>query len=516
MSDEAGLVRRVVWGRGWLGPYESVYTLALKMAWANGNSFTSALRVFGMSALERPLYAPPVPAIPAVDQGANTLIRSQQTTATVLGTRSELALVDAAGPQWLKALSVNYFRYCPACLGHGYQTPFFQIAAMKLCPVHRVQLLLACRACGERTSGYSVGRADAKAPFICRHCNRPILGTLDVVQWFRTSAIHSASETAFGVLYDWLEALSRNFRVKHLESQARRHDPLHAFWMANRMLPVPASLQECFESLPSNLAIYPLRESAIGRWNAVDRGDALEAVYRRVRARLVRQCPPEHRAWLKHLHRVPIDLDGYRSVPVEIPAFVQALARWRGSFEVDLQLPCYFQGKPLLRFRRPHISPGLFAPSTTSVFQEVCASGGLDLVERLLLALFATLYRKLARCQLEQFLILSRYSSRTETPANTTRCRMERQRFFKGEIAPYLNIETPWWSFCVAVLGCAVSKPTAPLYVLCERTDLKEDRPSQRHVVPPEQWLFAQVVNRNVRTAAQASLRGVVSSTSAV
>jgi len=184
-----------------------------------------------------------------------------------------------------------------------------------------------------------VSHADACQPFTCRRCNSPILGVLDAVPWFRTSAIHRASEAAFGALYDWLDALNRNFRVEHLQSQARRCDPLQAFWMADRLLPMPSSHREYFEALPSNLAIYPLHEAAIGRYEAMEHSQALESVYRRVRARLLRQCPPEHRPWLKHLHRVPVDLDGYKSVSAEIPPFVQALARWRAAFEVDLQPP---------------------------------------------------------------------------------------------------------------------------------------------------------------------------------
>ncbi len=61
-------------------------------------------------------------------------------------------------------------RYCSVCLTFGYHSAYFQIAALRQCPIHQSDLLDCCSKCGALTASYGMCLDLLSRPYGCGHC----------------------------------------------------------------------------------------------------------------------------------------------------------------------------------------------------------------------------------------------------------------------------------------------------------------------------------------------------------
>lgn len=179
----------------WAGKYESAHTLSWKFRWAND------LSVDGYRHLLRSL-----------DSEGSLL----ETSALSPDTRAKLAY-RPAGDFWIKTRHPGLqvpgpFRFCPACMAFGYAIYFFQLAALKLCPIHIVPLVNACN-CGAPGPAYRDYGDDVIAPYLCNNCHQSFVGgDFDPEKLFQANIEVHQFEGAFIPLRDWFSLLDRDSR----------------------------------------------------------------------------------------------------------------------------------------------------------------------------------------------------------------------------------------------------------------------------------------------------------------
>lgn len=74
---------------------------------------------------------------------------------------------------WVPLLH-DTFRYCPTCLAVGYHATYFQIGALRECPLHRIPLQNNCPCCSRRLPVIKLCVGWFDQPFYCPFCAGPL------------------------------------------------------------------------------------------------------------------------------------------------------------------------------------------------------------------------------------------------------------------------------------------------------------------------------------------------------
>ena len=142
-----------VFHRRWLQPYESVVSMLWKFARMN------LLSGFALVKQVSPDNVDPYDGVASRDVDVRAMARM-------------LDVTQRSVRIGMKDLSLDrhrYLRCCPSCMVLGYHSVVHQREHLNRCPIHGVQLLVACRHCGQ-PSAYWLDAQLLDAPFRCRHC----------------------------------------------------------------------------------------------------------------------------------------------------------------------------------------------------------------------------------------------------------------------------------------------------------------------------------------------------------
>jgi hypothetical protein len=260
--------RTPTWGRGWTGPYEGPFTLALKAAWANlptragtsalfdGQSFGGNWQVQGSASL---LLRPPESVEPWMDR----------------------CLSHYAGEWTFELASDQFFRYCPDCLQHGYQASIYQVQALRLCPIHLCELKTTCARCGASTCSYSLNAVAFGRPFHCWRCDELWIEGLSLRSISDTDALHKACKQRLSQIYLWLSSLQK-FAVVDRRKGPWKGGSIHGwyrtidpdcrllehmgvekrhvgFWIATRISPLPVVHEDLFIKMDQRLTFASIK-----------------------------------------------------------------------------------------------------------------------------------------------------------------------------------------------------------------------------------------------------------------
>lgn len=350
------------WGKGWCGPLEGVFTLAQKYAWANAASVRDMRCLFRM----------PLSTFDKLT-GSNTLLVN---ATGKQAPRLQSAFLSYWAGDWTRLLaSDTHFRYCPACIEYGYQSWICQLAALARCPIHRCELLSACRACGAPTCAYGVTSCAFDKPMRCHHCDSPWSGTSQIGRWRDSRDLWTGCQelmiwldwvsrlrerpvvprTSLGDLWDrapglGLGAFAGSRKTKAISAAYRAA----AFEAAQAIAPCLARPDSLLS--PSNewrFMRVDMTSSSLTADVAPIRGTDIKPIYKSFRRQF------EHR-YLHGRRRVARQLrephKENMSPPKEDP-LVRAFMRWRQHFELhpskpspdDLDTIRYFAGNPHLQ-----------------------------------------------------------------------------------------------------------------------------------------------------------------------
>jgi hypothetical protein len=195
----------IVWSQRWISPYESLYSVLQKIAWANvaGAADLNKL-LFGVSTrtditgwghsrsllLSRWLPLPGVVLSPGFS--------------TLAGTLSHFA------GDWAHCLADDrHIRFCRTCLQDGYHSPFFQIHGIVRCPIHKEALTSRCTNCGACTTPYALCRETFLRPFFCGGCDRPLASHFDPARFYIEQVARRTIGLRLKPIAAWLEDLRR-------------------------------------------------------------------------------------------------------------------------------------------------------------------------------------------------------------------------------------------------------------------------------------------------------------------
>ncbi|HVI41057.1 MAG TPA: hypothetical protein VM577_10375 [Anaerovoracaceae bacterium] len=109
--------------------------------------------------------------------------------------------------RWTNIFSER-FRYCPDCLGFGYHARYFQIQALKNCPIHRTELLDTCLACGAKSPFYGLCLELFGKAYCCPHCHVPFSRKqISIRGLFEPEVTSAQLKKIWSPLDEWLEKL---------------------------------------------------------------------------------------------------------------------------------------------------------------------------------------------------------------------------------------------------------------------------------------------------------------------
>lgn len=338
------------WGVGWIGPYESPFSLAQKFTWANQPSAHRLLSLFGLrgSALQS-------------CSGSSTL-----SLLTSDGMRNPIWIgrfLDSYAGPWARSLAIEErFRYCPACIRHGYQSTLYQIEGLLTCPIHEDRLITECLACHRPTCSYALTDDAFRDPMCCAHCGSPWSGLRSNEEWMRTDVFHDACRACLTPLVAWLKSL------RHVPLRSGRLDPsvlVESADQSRTWVSVSAAeelLKLCgygvrvaafwcaTEAAPANLPT--------GRWQTIDGTwhfmkafetshqfqqvrqveDVLGfvAIHKSIRRHLTKRFMRPYRQWLARLGEEPVVWGPTHPLQIDAPAVLQSFAIWRSRTEDSL------------------------------------------------------------------------------------------------------------------------------------------------------------------------------------
>lgn len=187
---------------GWFAPDEGPYTVLAKIIHANTSSADAMRRGFGMGYSQLGSKA----TSSLLDLSWLKKLTTAPNLTALLASRSLAHL----SPRWWHALAGHEaFRYCPGCIGLGYQSVLCQMDGLQRCPIHRCPLTDRCLTCTARTPTYAFTLRSFEPPMICTTCKRPYAQIWDVKegaggQWSAALAESAAHEG----LGRWLHRLN--------------------------------------------------------------------------------------------------------------------------------------------------------------------------------------------------------------------------------------------------------------------------------------------------------------------
>jgi hypothetical protein len=197
-----------VWTSEWTLPHESAFIVLQKYAWANlAGSGTIARKLFGKkydshTAANRELF------------GGEWIAPSTLKLPEGMSLDGRAHLINLP---WMRLLcETRVLRFCVRCLAEGYHSLFFQIEALKCCPIHQEPLQSRCPHCCRATPPLALWAPTFERPFCCIGCSRPLAGGLTPGRWLSSPARVRATEAAFRPFAQWFERL-RAFELSSVE-----------------------------------------------------------------------------------------------------------------------------------------------------------------------------------------------------------------------------------------------------------------------------------------------------------
>lgn len=340
----------IAWVPEWAGPHEGGMTLAMKYAWANAlDGVRASKSICGKSLVQH--YSPRLHGRSFLVPGWARVVEmgAQPTIGELIGRRDMSRYTGRAG-QWLAA--DTYFRYCPECIQHGYQSILYQIDALKYCPIHGAELLSTCRQCGAPTARYALTAEAMANVFCCPACGSTYGRCFNPGDW-KCTALHAHAGQALLPLVrflilagrtniDWVhwdEWFGRwlgepDQRERRIATCAvlRRLVPHHLYdgIFAAPLRPISVSSGCGFSSPPTSAVAEPA-DQHIRR-----------QIYKAIRRHLVKDLPRHvDRRLLLAPKSEEINLrDGMLGMSLNKCPYLQALWLWRARFEQLEALVC--------------------------------------------------------------------------------------------------------------------------------------------------------------------------------
>lgn len=101
-------------------------------------------------------------------------------------------------------------RFCPTCLKQGYISVFHQIACLRLCPIHRQEIIDYCIYCHEPSPYYNEIGTGLRHPYHCCRCGHPLAKFFDPKRFISQRSVLASQEYLFEPLADWFARLRKN------------------------------------------------------------------------------------------------------------------------------------------------------------------------------------------------------------------------------------------------------------------------------------------------------------------
>lgn len=278
------------WLPEWEGQWEGPMSLLLKFEWANClSAHVLCDTLFRCHLLQqdqpnfhgRTLLAP------------RWAVRSNRESALPLARKISTSGLDQFAPSWFRTLASDaHLRFCPVCLGLGYQSALFQIDALAVCPIHGETIHEACLHCGSPTPRYALTMDSFETPFHCHACKKPYGGSFQPTSW-RSAFIDKEATAGLIPLVHWLEALQergptwpqwRDWWGPWLDDRMAHERRVATFNALTQMIDVDIAMK-CFKSpaLPVRVSAGKLNSEMSGYARASLTGVALDE--EKIRAR---------------------------------------------------------------------------------------------------------------------------------------------------------------------------------------------------------------------------------------
>ena len=192
-----------VWQPSWIAPYESLYSVLQKFAWANATSDSGINRLlFGVSKrIDITAWGHPRSLV---------LSRWMPSPSIVLPPGyplSEGTLSHFSGKWDHYLASDTNVRFCRSCLQDGYHSPFFQIQGILRCPVHKELLISQCPSCGATTPPFALCHCTFATPFHCGSCGYPLASEFSPKRFAIPEGRRNVIRTCFEPVVRWLAEL---------------------------------------------------------------------------------------------------------------------------------------------------------------------------------------------------------------------------------------------------------------------------------------------------------------------
>ena len=191
------------WSDRWEGHFESRLSLMWKFAWVNAQRRAQMRWRFDTTRINDGMHSYDFPYTykPNFREPRETLPfereRVVQTIEEYCGALTPLLVTESS------------LRFCPVCLQYGYVSVFFQLACLRLCPMHAVPLEETCK-CGAATPGPDAFGRGLDAPFHCITCGKPLAGEFNPNAFFEAPRMVHALEGALVPLANWIGSLRRS------------------------------------------------------------------------------------------------------------------------------------------------------------------------------------------------------------------------------------------------------------------------------------------------------------------
>lgn len=112
-------------------------------------------------------------------------------------------------------------RYCPICMQEGFHAVWFQLAALRLCPLHGCRIEECCMVCGAPMGPYLASHALFRHAYRCAICRSPFFGAPFLQEAYRDLRQHvEAVDRAFAPFHRWMQ--TAHDRLPFLNQAAAR------------------------------------------------------------------------------------------------------------------------------------------------------------------------------------------------------------------------------------------------------------------------------------------------------
>ncbi len=198
--------KKFAWISEWEKPYESGLSLLLKFSWANCASASDVCHfVFAKRALQ---------SINVKRQGRSLLDlswddRQREPDVPHLQRLCHAGSFAQIANRWHSMLaSDTRVRFCPDCLATGFHSSFFQIDALRTCPLHGVPLQEKCANCGASTPPFAVVKGLFDEPFHCIQCGSLYTSPGILSNTWGSKIFDANIRRALKPIADWIAAIS--------------------------------------------------------------------------------------------------------------------------------------------------------------------------------------------------------------------------------------------------------------------------------------------------------------------